>query len=130
MLIAFVKKDVEANQKLGWGIINDPDIVIKAKRYYALVILDANQYGILNEECSYNIPDILQEHLDKTVFIITNQGINGRWLPGEDLISIKRNNKNLIYDFDPNTIEKVILSDSTLKTINETPLLDWKKYDV
>jgi len=75
LLIAFVNKDVEANQKLGWNIIKDTDIVKTAKRNYALVILNANQYKILNEECSYNIAETLKKHQDKTLFVIANQAL-------------------------------------------------------
>jgi len=73
LLIAFVHKEVEANQKLGWDIIKDPEIVKTAKRNYALVILDVKQHKILNDECtSYTIEDFKK---NKTVFVIANQAL-------------------------------------------------------
>lgn len=90
ILIAFVHKDLEANQKLGWDIIKDPDIVKTAKRNYSLVILDANQYKILNEDCSYNIAETIEKNQDKIFFVITNQAlcVFGDWTLDDDKESI------------------------------------------
>lgn len=86
ILIAFVEKDLEANQKLGWDIIKDPDIVKTAKRNYTLVILDANQYKILNDDCSNNIAETIEKTHDKTIFVIANQAlcVFGDWTLNDD----------------------------------------------
>ncbi len=90
ILIAFVHKDLEANQKLGWDIIKDPDIVKTAKRNYALVILDANQYKIVNADCSDNIAETLKKTHNKTIFVIANQAlcVFGDWTLNDDKESI------------------------------------------
>ncbi len=90
LLIAFVDKDLEASQKLGWGIIKDPDIVKIAKRNYALVIVDVNEYQILDKECSYNISEIFKKQKSKTLFIIANQAlcVFGKWTLDDDKESI------------------------------------------
>ncbi|MBL7896330.1 MAG: hypothetical protein JNK50_13620 [Bacteroidia bacterium] len=90
ILIAFVDKDLGANQKLGWDIIKDPDIVKTAKRNYALVILDADQYKILNDDCSNNIAETIEKTHDKTIFVIANQAlcVFGDWTLNDDKESI------------------------------------------
>ncbi len=90
LLIAFVEKDLEVNQKLGWDIIKDPDIVKTVKKNYALVILDANQYKILNDDCSYNIAEIIEKTHDRTIFVIINQAlcVFGDWTLNDDKESI------------------------------------------
>lgn len=90
ILIALVYKDLEENQKLGWDIIGDPDIVKTAKRNYALVILDANQYKILNDDCSFDITETIEKTNDSTIFVIANQALCmfGDWTLNDDKESI------------------------------------------
>ena len=73
LLIAFVNKDLEVNQKLGWNIIKDSEIVKVAKRNYALVITDINEYKIPTEDCGNSIQDCIKKNSGKTFFIITNK---------------------------------------------------------
>lgn len=91
LLMAFVYKDVEANQKLGWGMIKDADIVNTAKRNYALVILDANQYKEHFDSCTTHKNVDLKKYEGKTFFVIANQAlyIINDWTsddPKEDII--------------------------------------------
>ncbi len=81
ILIAYANKDLETNQKLGWGIIKDQDIVKTAKRNYALVILDADQYKILNDSCTNDKHEDLKKYKGKTFFIIANRAlcVFGHW---------------------------------------------------
>lgn len=74
LLIAFVCKDINANQKLGWNIIKDPDIITEAKEKYTLIILDVNQYKIPNNDCSSYMAESLKKNNGKTFFVIANQG--------------------------------------------------------
>ena len=74
-LLRLFSKDVEANQKSGWGIIKDTDIVNIAKRNYVLVILDAKQYKTFNDSCSNYTPFDLKKHEGKPFFIIANQAL-------------------------------------------------------
>lgn len=86
LLIAFVDKDVEANQKLGWDIIKYPDVIKTAKRKYALVILDVSQHKTLYNKCdSYNAENF-KKYEGKTFFVITNQAlcIFGDWTFSDD----------------------------------------------
>gem|GEM_PF-3970408 len=73
LLIAFVDKDLEANQKLGWDIIKDPDIIKEAKRKYALVIVDSDHYKIPDTDCSSYINESIKNNSGKTFFVIANQ---------------------------------------------------------
>ncbi|MBL7911306.1 MAG: hypothetical protein JNJ41_09660 [Bacteroidia bacterium] len=73
MLIAFVDKDLEANQKLGWNIIKDEEIINTAKRNYALVITDINKYKIPNNDCSSYMTECFKNNSGKTFFVIANQ---------------------------------------------------------
>jgi hypothetical protein len=73
LLIAFVDKDVEANQKLGWDIIKDQDIIKEAKRKYALVIVDVNQYKIPDNDCAFYMVESIRKNSGKTFFVIANQ---------------------------------------------------------
>ena len=73
LLLAFVTKDIETNQKLGWDIIKDPDIIKEAKKKYALVILDANQYKIPDNDCASYMTESLKNNSGKTFFVIANQ---------------------------------------------------------
>ena len=75
LLIAFVDKDLEANQMLGWNIIKDPDITKTAKRNYALVILDFNQNKILNNRCTSYTVESFKKYKGKTFFVIANQAL-------------------------------------------------------
>ena len=72
LLIAFVDKDLEANRKLGWDIIKDPEIIREAKRKYALVIVDRNQYKIPDNDCRSPIAERIEKNSGKTFFIIAN----------------------------------------------------------
>ena len=72
LLIAFVYKYIEANRKLGWDIIKDPEIIREAKRKYALVIVDRNQYKIPDNDCRSPIAERIEKNSGKTFFIIAN----------------------------------------------------------
>jgi len=74
LLIAFVDKNLKANRKLGWKIIKDPEIIMEAKRKYALVIVDRIQYKIPDSECSSPIAERIEKNSGKTFFIIANRG--------------------------------------------------------
>jgi len=68
LLIAFVTRDLETNQKLGWNLLKDKDIIRKAKKAYILVVVDVNQQ-VLNGECVY---DLRRPQNDEIIFVITN----------------------------------------------------------
>jgi hypothetical protein len=73
LLIAFVTQNLEANQRLGWKIINDNDIINKAKKKYDLVILDINNYKIPNNGCASNIKKDIEKNRGENFFVIANR---------------------------------------------------------
>jgi len=74
LLIAFVHKDIEANQKLGWDIIKDKDIIRIAKRNYALVITDVDQYKIPGNDCALHITESIKNNSGKNIFCNSKSG--------------------------------------------------------
>jgi hypothetical protein len=52
--------------------------------------LDASQYKILNDDCSYNIAETLEKAQDNTIFVIANQAlcVFGDWTLKDDKESI------------------------------------------
>lgn len=74
-LIAFVNKDVEANQKLGWNILKDPDIINTARRNYLLIILDVNQIKILKDQTTPELIEKIKGHKEPLFFVIANQAL-------------------------------------------------------
>jgi hypothetical protein len=85
LLIAFVNKDVEANQKLGWNLIRDPEIIKEAKRKYALVIADVNQFKIPDNDCASYMLESIRKNSGKPFFVIANQAQCwcGEWTPDD-----------------------------------------------
>ena len=90
LLLAFVNKDIKANQSLGWGILKDEEIINLAKRKYLLTILDINQINIPKDQNAPELIEIIKSNKDKMFFVITNSALYpfGNWLGDEkkDLI--------------------------------------------
>lgn len=86
LLIAFVDKDIKANQKLGWQIIKDPEIIEEAKKNYALVIIDSKEYKTLNHQCHSLNFEHQNKDKGKPYFVIANQAlcIFGIWTLSDD----------------------------------------------
>ena len=74
-LIAFVSKDVEANQKLGWNIIKDQDVVNIAKQNYLLITVDVNNIQIPKNQRVSELKEIIKKHKEEFFFVITNQAL-------------------------------------------------------
>ncbi|WP_345049716.1 hypothetical protein [Hymenobacter glaciei] len=70
ILIAFVTKDIKANQELGWNIINDQAIIQLAKRKYLLVTLDVNGFQSPPE-----LLGLIKKHKNRPFFVIVNQAL-------------------------------------------------------
>ena len=81
LLFAFVNKDVEANQNLGWNIIKDQEIIDAAKKKYLLIILDVNKIKIPNGQNAPEFLEIINSHKDNMFFVMTNQALYpiGNW---------------------------------------------------
>lgn len=90
LLIAFVEKDIEANQKLGWKIIGNSEIIEEAKEKYALIILDSRQYKTLYDSCASQKLKQPKKYNGKPFFVITNQAlcVFGTWTLDDDNESI------------------------------------------
>jgi hypothetical protein len=70
LLIAFVTKDIKANQSLGWNIIHDLEIVKVAKRNYLLVTLDVNHFQGPPE-----LNKLIRKHKNESFFVIANPAL-------------------------------------------------------
>jgi hypothetical protein len=92
LLFAFVSSNVEANQKLGWNIIKEQEIVNVAKQNYLLITLDVNQIEFPKGKSAPELIDKIKKHKDQTFFVITNQALYpfAEWTIDED--------KNVIID--------------------------------
>jgi hypothetical protein len=74
-LLAFVRKDVTQNQKLGWDIINDQEIISIAKRNYLLITLDLNNFLIPKNLDTNELNKYIKQNKSDLFFIISNQDI-------------------------------------------------------
>ena len=73
LLVAFVDKNLEKNQNLGWNIIKDPEIIKEAKRKYALVIIDKSETkNFPNERLVQSVKEHFKQNSEKPIFF----GIN------------------------------------------------------
>jgi hypothetical protein len=72
LLFAFVKKDIDSNQKLGWAILGDKDVIATAKRDYVLIIIDPTKISLANNSNSKEFHDILKMDKDYPYFVVTN----------------------------------------------------------
>jgi hypothetical protein len=73
LLFAFVSSDVETNQKKGWTILNDPDIIEIAKRDYVLIIIDAKKINLLSDKDTKELQEIINSQGQETFFVVTNR---------------------------------------------------------
>jgi hypothetical protein len=85
LLIAFVNKDIKANQNLGWDILKDEEIINVAKQKYLLITLDINQTNIPKDQNAPELLEIIKSNKDKTCFVITNSALYpfGNWTADE-----------------------------------------------
>ncbi|MBF9140530.1 hypothetical protein [Hymenobacter properus] len=81
LLIAFVTNNIKANQKLGWNIIGDNQIINIAKRQYLLVTLDANNF-----QGSTELSELIAKYKNTSFFVITNQSLYpfGSWTTADN----------------------------------------------
>jgi hypothetical protein len=91
-LIAFVKKDLVTNQKAGWNILKDQDIVNVAKRNYVLLILDPKEFKISHRKDAPEMVEKMKHCQEDIFFVIANQAL---WPYSEWQMSEK---KNIIID--------------------------------
>jgi hypothetical protein len=74
-LIAFVRKDIESNQKIGWNIIKDKEIIDIARRNYLLITLDANKFQIPKDLNANELNKYINQNNSDLFFIIANQSL-------------------------------------------------------
>ena len=72
-MFAFVSSDVEKNQKKGWTILNDPDIIEIAKRDYVLIILDVNKINLPPDMETKEFQEVINSQGEETFFVVTNR---------------------------------------------------------
>lgn len=72
LLFAFVTKDVDSKQKLGWTILGDKDVIATAKRDYVLIIIDPTKISIPNNSDTKEFYDILLMDKDDPYFVVAN----------------------------------------------------------
>ena len=84
LLIAFVTKDVKANQALGWNIIHDQEIIQAAKRRYLLITLDVNNFR--SPPGLPELDKIIRKHKKGPFFVIVNSALYpfANWAADED----------------------------------------------
>ncbi|MDO7852075.1 hypothetical protein [Hymenobacter convexus] len=70
LLIAFVTKNLKANQELGWTIIGDNQIINLAKQKYLLVTLDANHF-----QGPAELNELIGKYKNNSFFVIANQSL-------------------------------------------------------
>jgi hypothetical protein len=75
LLFAFVSKDVQSNQKIGWNIIKDQDIIDIAKEKYLLIIQDANDINFLERQMDPELISKIKAPKGQPYFLITNQSL-------------------------------------------------------
>ncbi len=72
-LIAFVHKDKLANQKSGWNILKDQDVVNIAKQKYLLIIINVAEIQNSKVQRPPELDEIISRHYEELFFVITNQ---------------------------------------------------------
>jgi hypothetical protein len=71
LLFAFVTKDINSNQKLGWAILGDKDVIATAKRDYVLIIIDPTKISLANNSDTKEFHTFLMDK-DYPYFVVTN----------------------------------------------------------
>jgi hypothetical protein len=74
-LFAFVSKDIQANQQIGWDILIDKDIIDIAKKRYLLVIQDPTAFKFLKQQMTPELNKLINNLQDKPHFVIANQSL-------------------------------------------------------
>lgn len=72
LLFAFVTKDVESNQKLGWAVLGDNDVIATAKKDYVLIIIDPTKIALPNNSDTKEFHEILKMDKEYPYFVVTN----------------------------------------------------------
>lgn len=72
LLFAFVTKDIEKNQNLGWAILGDKDVIATAKKDYVLIIIDPTKITIPKNSDTKEFLDILNMDKEDPYFVVTN----------------------------------------------------------
>lgn len=75
-LLAFVNKNIETNQKLGWNIIKDQDIINVAKQNYLLITLDVNHFKIPEGQNAPELMETINSNKDSLFFVIVNSALH------------------------------------------------------
>ena len=96
-LIAIVNKDLEANQKLGWNIIKDQDIIDCAKRNDYLLIITSKEKLGLPRDTAYltRYYEVFTGHKTEDIFFFTTvtEDLHPHWHWGAN------EKKDLILDY-------------------------------
>jgi hypothetical protein len=72
LLFAFVTKDIDSNQKLGWAILGDKDVIATAKNDYVLIIIDPTKIVLPNNSDTQEFHEILKMNKEYPYFVVTN----------------------------------------------------------
>ena len=72
LLFAFVTKDLDSNQKLGWAILGDKDVIATAKKNYVLIITDPTKISLPKNSDTKEFHDILKMDKEYPYFVVTN----------------------------------------------------------
>ena len=75
LLIAIVNSEVKKNQKLGWDIIKDTNIISIARQNYLLITIDQNNFQLPIGLRAPEFLEILNRHIDELFFVITNRDL-------------------------------------------------------
>ena len=65
-------KDVESNQKLGWAVLGDNDVIATAKKDYVLIIIDPTKIALPNNSDTKEFHEILKMDKEYPYFVVTN----------------------------------------------------------
>ena len=69
LLFAIVSKNIENNQKLGWTILGDNDIIKAAKKNYVLIIIDPTKIVLPENSDTKEFEDIIKSEKESPFFV-------------------------------------------------------------
>lgn len=72
LLLAFVNENIKKHQNMGWGILNEKEVIEIAKQNYLLIILDVNQFQIPKGQDAKELLNRIKNHNNPLFFVITN----------------------------------------------------------
>jgi hypothetical protein len=72
LLFALVSKDIENNQKKGWTILGDNDIIKTAKQDYVLIIIDPAKITLPQNSDTKEFDNIIKTKNESPFFVVTN----------------------------------------------------------